>query len=71
MRNCFSSPKLKKSEFSTYDCDCECNCHNSKEMELDPQDLVNSHKTKSTRSYLSQSQIITGPKELSQSTLNK
>ena len=69
MRNCFSSPKLKKSDFST--CECECNCHNSKELELNPQDFVNTHKTKSVKSYLSQSQIITVPKEISQPNLNK
>ena len=69
MRNCFSSPKIKKSDFST--CDCECNCHNSKVMELCPQDFVSSHKTKSTKSYLSQSQIISEPNKISQSNYDK
>ena len=57
MKTCFSSDKLlKKSDFST--CDCECNCHTPKEMELSQQDFVSSHKTRSIRSYLSQSQIL-------------
>ena len=62
MRTCFSSDKLvKKSDFST----CDCECHPSKEMELNPEDFINNQKTKTIRSYLSQSQILSKSKDIS------
>ena len=66
MRTCFSSPKNnKKSDFSTFD--CECNCHTPKEMQLNDDEDFLQNKRKSPKSYLSQSQIISSNKDLTQS----